>query len=167
MKQLLIVVITVAPTGKVSFLYSCVQTRLIGQYNGKQPISLVYVSKLQITVIRAVVFLLILFTCISSTGDLTNLDSYTVQPGFEPARIPGTKTCLNSEQKVCVVCGGSESCKMKSLIPYDYRRYFPPEMKSYDFLLICGGCHHLANDYNGQLRKKLAEDYDAPWGMIM
>ena len=167
MKQLLIVVITVEPTGKVSFLYSCVPTRLIGQYNGKQPISLVYVSKLQITVIRAVVFLLIIFTCISSTGDLTKLDSYTVQPDFELARTPGTKTCLNSEQKVCVVCGRSESCQMKSVIPYDYRRYFPPEMKSYDFLLFCGGCHQLANDYNGQLRKELAEKYDAPWGMIM
>ena len=30
-----IAVIAVAPTGKVSFVYSYVQTRLTGQYNGK------------------------------------------------------------------------------------------------------------------------------------
>ena len=56
---------------------------------------------------------------------------------------------------------------MKSVIPYDYRRYFPPHMKSYDFLLTCGDCHRLASYYNDQLRKELAKNYDVPWGMIM
>ena len=34
-KHLLIAVIAFAPTGKASFVYSYVQTRLKGQYNGK------------------------------------------------------------------------------------------------------------------------------------
>ena len=38
-----IAVIAVAPTGKASFVYSYVQMRLKGQYNGKWPFSLVYV----------------------------------------------------------------------------------------------------------------------------
>jgi len=50
-----IAVIEVAPTGKASFVYSYVQTRLRGQYNGKWPFSLVYVLKPLITAIRAIV----------------------------------------------------------------------------------------------------------------
>ena len=49
-----IAVIAVAPTGKASFVYSYIQTRLRGQYNGKWPFSLVYVLKPLITAIRAI-----------------------------------------------------------------------------------------------------------------
>ena len=64
-----IAVITVEPADKTSFVYSCIQTRLTGQYNGKWPISLVCVSKPLITFITAielkpfvvVVFLFVLF----------------------------------------------------------------------------------------------------------
>ena len=49
-----IAVIAVAPTGKVSFVYSYVQPRLKGQYNGKWPFSLVYVLTPLITPIRAI-----------------------------------------------------------------------------------------------------------------
>ena len=49
-----IAVIAFAPTGKAPFVYSYVQTRLMGQYNGKRPISLDYVLKLLITAIRAI-----------------------------------------------------------------------------------------------------------------
>ena len=49
-----IAVIAVAPTGKASFVYNYVQTRLKAQYNGKRSFSLVYVLKLLITAIRAV-----------------------------------------------------------------------------------------------------------------
>ena len=65
-----IAVITVEPADKTSFVYSCIQTRLRGQYNGKWPISLVCVSKPLITFITAielkpfvvvVVFLFVLF----------------------------------------------------------------------------------------------------------
>ena len=50
----LIAVIAVAPTGKASFVYSYVQTRLMDQYNAKWPLSLVYVIKPLITAIRAI-----------------------------------------------------------------------------------------------------------------
>ena len=49
-----IAVIAVAPTGKASFVYSYVQTRPKGQYNGKWPFSLFYVLKPLITPIRAI-----------------------------------------------------------------------------------------------------------------
>ena len=50
----LIAVIAVAPSGKVSFVCSYVQTRLRGQHNGKWPSSLVYVRRPLITAIRAI-----------------------------------------------------------------------------------------------------------------
>ena len=56
-----IAVIAVAPTGKASFVYSYAQTRLMGQYNGKWPLSLVYVLKPLITVIGASMFLVRVF----------------------------------------------------------------------------------------------------------
>ena len=49
-----IAVITVVPMGKASFVYSYGKRRLMGQYNGKWSISLVYALKLLITVIRAI-----------------------------------------------------------------------------------------------------------------
>ena len=52
--QSTIVVIAVAPTGKASFVYSYMQMRLMGQYNGKWPFSLIYALKPLITVIRAI-----------------------------------------------------------------------------------------------------------------
>ena len=49
-----IAVIAVAPKGKASFVYSYVQRRLRGQYNGKWPNSLVDVLKPLINAIRAI-----------------------------------------------------------------------------------------------------------------
>lgn len=59
---------------------------------------------------------------------------------------------------------------MKSVIPRDYRRHFPPEIRdsqSQDFLMTCPKCCNLASDHDEQLRKKLAKKYNAPFGMIM
>ena len=43
----------VEPKGKASFVYCYMQTRPMGQYNGKWPISLIYMLKPLITSIRA------------------------------------------------------------------------------------------------------------------
>ena len=49
-----IAVITVEPADKISCVYNCMHTRLRGQYNGKWPIRLVYVSRPLVTVITAI-----------------------------------------------------------------------------------------------------------------
>ena len=54
-----IAVITVEPADKISFVYNCMHTRLRGQYNGKCPISLVYVSRPLVTVITAILVIVI------------------------------------------------------------------------------------------------------------
>ena len=48
--------VTVEPSGKASFVYSYMQTKLNGQYNGKWPISLACVSKPLITVMTSTAF---------------------------------------------------------------------------------------------------------------
>ena len=52
-KQDAITVIAVAPMGKASFVYSCIEGSWVNTI-GKWPISLVYVLKLLITAIRAI-----------------------------------------------------------------------------------------------------------------
>ena len=49
-----IAVFAVASTGRASFVYRYVQTKLRGQYNGKWPFSLIYVLKPLITAIREI-----------------------------------------------------------------------------------------------------------------
>ena len=49
-----IAVITIEPADKSCFVYNCMKTRLRGQYNGKWPISLVWVSRPLVTVITAI-----------------------------------------------------------------------------------------------------------------
>ena len=63
-----IAVITVEPADKTSFVYSCIQTRLRGQYIWKWPVSLVCVSKPLITVITAIelkAFVVVVFLFVS------------------------------------------------------------------------------------------------------
>ena len=48
------IAITLEPAGKASFVYSCMQTRLIAQYNGKWPVSHVCVSTLLMSATTAI-----------------------------------------------------------------------------------------------------------------
>ena len=58
------VVITVELTSKASFVYNCMPTKLMGQYNAKWHISLIYVSKPVIPVISAIALCYTQFTSI-------------------------------------------------------------------------------------------------------
>ena len=58
----------------------------------------------------------------------------------------------------------------QNVVPQDYRRHFPPEMKdhhSHDILPTCPRCHGLANLYDDQLKKELAIKYNAPLVMLI
>ena len=62
---------TIEPAGKASFVYSCMQTRLLAKYSDKWPISLVCVSKPLMTATTATL-LLLLFKVASELGILCN-----------------------------------------------------------------------------------------------
>ena len=61
---------TIKPAGKASFVYSCMQTRLMAQYNDKWPISLVCVSKPLMTATTAIATLAFL-SCLGA-GNLVH-----------------------------------------------------------------------------------------------
>ena len=74
------------------------------------------------------------------------------------------------KENICVICGRDESYVHNSIVPHDYRRYFPVCMKDHhchDILLMCSEWHSLSNFYVEQLRQKLAKQYSAPCGMYV
>ncbi|KAL3222588.1 hypothetical protein MRX96_028369 [Rhipicephalus microplus] len=53
----------------------------------------------------------------------------------------------------------------KNVVPHEYRKYFPEIMKnhiSHDILLLCLRCHQISNLRDGDLRRALAEECNAP-----
>ena len=55
----------------------------------------------------------------------------------------------------------------KNIVPHEYRRHFPAELKdhnSHDILLLCTACHAASNVHDGSLKQLLAEEHGAPQG---
>lgn len=55
----------------------------------------------------------------------------------------------------------------KNIIPHEYRKHFPIEMKdhnSHDVLLLCTSCHAISNYYDNHLKQQLAKEFQAPIG---
>lgn len=55
----------------------------------------------------------------------------------------------------------------KNIVPHEYRRHFPAELKdhnSHDILLLCTSCHAASNVHDGFLKQQLAEEFAAPQG---
>ena len=103
-------------------------------------------------------------------GEMTCEDPLTVKLFFEPSGrpMPDADYYTTIKENVCVVCEGTESFVRKMIIPHDYRRYFPMDLKdqmSHDVLLMCLSCHHFAQQWDEQLRQRLAKQYNAPLGM--
>jgi hypothetical protein len=83
---------------------------------------------------------------IFTIGVVEKESPFTVRLLFEPSGRPKPDADYYTtvKQNVCVVCGSAESYVKKNIIPHDYRKYFPLEMKghmSHDVLLMCLGCH--------------------------
>ncbi|XP_076651374.1 exonuclease 3'-5' domain-containing 2 [Halictus rubicundus] len=101
-------------------------------------------------------------------GEAIELEPFTVRLKFEPSgRALGEVGKYYTQVKInqCVVCGTSEKFIRKSVVPREYRKYFPLVMKahqSHDILLLCPICHEISNSHDLQLRRKLADICDAP-----
>ncbi|KAG1973300.1 exonuclease 3'-5' domain-containing protein 2 isoform X1 [Pimephales promelas] len=102
-------------------------------------------------------------------GELVSEDPFIVRLLFEPSGRPDSQKdyYLTAKENLCVVCGKAESYIRKNIVPHEYRRHFPAEMKdhnSHDILLLCTSCHAASNVYDGLLKQQLAEDHSAPQG---
>uniref|UniRef100_A0A8C1EY10 Exonuclease 3'-5' domain-containing protein 2 n=1 Tax=Cyprinus carpio carpio TaxID=630221 RepID=A0A8C1EY10_CYPCA len=102
-------------------------------------------------------------------GELLSEDPFVVRLLFEPSGRPDSQKdyYLTAKENVCVVCGKTDSYIRKNIVPHEYRRHFPPEMKdhnSHDILLLCTSCHAASNVHDGVLKQRLAEEHSAPQG---
>ncbi|NXL90751.1 EXD2 protein, partial [Alectura lathami] len=102
-------------------------------------------------------------------GDLVSTDPFVVKLRFEPSGRPESQVdyYLMVKENLCVVCGKRESYIRKNVVPHEYRRHFPIQMKdhnSHDVLLLCTSCHAISNYYDNHLKQQLAEEFGAPIG---
>ncbi|XP_064421278.1 exonuclease 3'-5' domain-containing protein 2 [Latimeria chalumnae] len=102
-------------------------------------------------------------------GELVCEDPFVVKLMFEPSGRPESQVdyYLTVKENLCVVCGGRESYIRKNVVPHEYRRHFPLQMKdhnSHDVLLLCTACHAASNYYDNMLKQQLADEFNAPIG---
>ncbi|XP_075783457.1 exonuclease 3'-5' domain-containing protein 2 isoform X2 [Pelodiscus sinensis] len=102
-------------------------------------------------------------------GELVSTDPFVVKLQFEPSGRPESQVdyYLTVKENLCVVCGKKESYIRKNIVPHEYRRHFPIQMKdhnSHDVLLLCTSCHAISNYYDNHLKQQLAEEFGAPIG---
>eukprot|EP00118_Oscarella_pearsei_P014632 m.126462 g.126462 ORF g.126462 m.126462 type:complete len:270 (+) comp37899_c0_seq2:1002-1811(+) len=100
-------------------------------------------------------------------ADIVTQEPLTVRLKFEPSGKPdeSKRYYLTEKSNVCVVCGREDSYICKNVIPREYRKHFPDDLKqhlSHDVLLLCPDCHHQSEYHDGVLRQKLSVDYSAP-----
>lgn len=102
-------------------------------------------------------------------GELVSENPFIVRLLFEPSGRPDSQQdyYLTAKENLCVVCGKADSYIRKNIVPHEYRRHFPTEMKdhnSHDILLLCTSCHAASNVHDGFLKQNLAEEFSAPQG---
>ncbi|XP_036811288.1 exonuclease 3'-5' domain-containing protein 2 [Oncorhynchus mykiss] len=102
-------------------------------------------------------------------GVLQSEEPFIVRLLFEPSGRPDSQQdyYLTAKENLCVVCGKNNSYIRKNIVPQEYRRHFPSEMKdhnSHDILLLCTSCHAASNVHDGFLKQQLADEYGAPQG---
>ncbi|XP_024131129.1 exonuclease 3'-5' domain-containing protein 2 isoform X2 [Oryzias melastigma] len=102
-------------------------------------------------------------------GVLQSEDPFVVRLLFEPSGRPESQHdyYLTEKENLCVVCGKADSYIRKNIVPHEYRRHFPTELKdhnSHDILLLCTACHAASNVHDGVLKQLLADEFSAPQG---
>lgn len=89
---------------------------------------------------------------------LIRLNFETKGPGNQ-----GDPYFLSEKANACVVCGSDKSINRHHIIPKQYRKYFPLDVKEhnhFDILPICVGCHRLYEIHASQLKKQLVQELD-------
>lgn len=96
-------------------------------------------------------------------------DPLTIRLTFEPNGRGQREECLKSiRENKCVVCGDDnlDTLTRHHLIPYEYRRYFPDDLKSHNssyVVPICIACHERYEHEFALYRKnELSKIHNAP-----
>ncbi|KAJ3139299.1 hypothetical protein HDU90_000665 [Geranomyces variabilis] len=105
-----------------------------------------------------------------SRGLAETIDNTSIRLIFEPA---GMGHALNDEEtyfledklNICVGCGSEDSLTAHHIVPLQYRRHMPLEIKSHysiDVVLLCVVCHDAYEQHAAELKLSLAEAHQAP-----
>jgi hypothetical protein len=91
----------------------------------------------------------------------------TVQLNFEPRGQghAGDDFYTLPRSNLCAVCGASDGLTLHHIVPHEYRRYFPDDLKnhsSHDLVPLCIPCHRRCESLALALRRDLAVEYRAP-----
>ncbi|KAB7504282.1 Exonuclease 3'-5' domain-containing protein 2 [Armadillidium nasatum] len=71
----------------------------------------------------------------------------------------------HEKMKFCFVCGNKEVSVLKNVVPEEYMKYFPPIVEldsNRSLILLCNQCNESNSIKEENLRRELAEEFDAP-----
>lgn len=93
--------------------------------------------------------------------------SLAVRLTFEPAGKghAGDTFYLQARPNHCAGCGSDQQLTLHHVVPINYRRHFPPEIKghsSHDLVPLCVACHQAYEAEAMRLKQRLAVEYCAP-----
>lgn len=96
-----------------------------------------------------------------------NDEPFSIQLTFEPKGLGcyDDPYYLQEMLNRCCVCGGKHGLTLHHVLPWCYKRHFPPDIKahySHDVLCLCSKCHNKYERRATELKKKLVVEYDAP-----
>ena len=97
-------------------------------------------------------------------GLAKSIDEKTIQLLFEPrgrGDLHLSKAYENNKQNACVVCGTDKNLTKHHIVPYQYRKHFPEELKSHNHFDVLPVCieHHEEYEREADLfNKKLVKE---------
>jgi hypothetical protein len=101
-----------------------------------------------------------------------SIDQTTIRLLFKPQGLGNhdKQFGLTEMKNHCVCCGIKEFLTRHHVVPHEYRRYFPLEIKSHNFhdvLSVCVTCHSNYERKADELKKKISHQYRSPIGGII
>lgn len=94
------------------------------------------------------------------------IDDTTLRLKFEPKGLGyhgNPKYNLAEKKNICVVCGVNHNLTKHHVVPKEFRKYFPIELKrfnSHDVLVTCVQCHKTYERHSDVFKLQLAEKYN-------
>lgn len=97
-------------------------------------------------------------------AEMINGNPYQIKLKFKPKGNGnnGDKFYLGEKRNICVVCGSKKELTKHHVVPYEFKKLFPIEIKSHsshDVLLTCKKCHEIYNKKCIIFLKKLKKAY--------
>lgn len=102
----------------------------------------------------------------------TQINETTIRLVFQPRGLGNhnKEFGLTEMQNHCVCCGTKEFLTRHHVVPHEYRKHFPLEIKSHNFhdvLSVCVTCHANYERKADELKKSISLQYKSPIGGVI